>query len=75
MLGALEKDDHLESTMEEAAQIRTPAGIRKFFATLIRTCGLSNQTEMWKKYKDVLTEDILKRFQQSYSNLVFNDNI
>lgn len=58
VLGVLEKDNDWDSALEEDAQFRSPANITEFFSPFISACEFSNPTEMWKKYKNVLYEDI-----------------
>lgn len=71
----LENDNHWDETMEEAVQCQSPAKIRDLYATLISSCGLSNPTELWEKYKEYMAEDILRRMQQTHANITYNDFI
>ncbi|GFV35997.1 ATP-dependent DNA helicase [Trichonephila clavipes] len=63
-LGLLEDNNHWDATIEEAVLCRAPSQIRKLFAILICTCGLSNPLQLWDKYKVALSEDILHRFER-----------
>ncbi|XP_046141612.1 uncharacterized protein LOC114882103 [Osmia bicornis bicornis] len=73
--GLLENDNHWDVTLEEAAQCRSAAKVRDLFATLIATCGLLNPQQLWEKYKNDMTDDILHTLQETNPNVTHNDFI
>ncbi|XP_037871618.1 uncharacterized protein LOC119629558 [Bombyx mori] len=78
--GLLENDNHWDVTLEEAAQCRSAGKMRELFAVLVATCGLSNPQQLWDKYKNDMTDDILHRLQEqnpnvTYSDLIYNEGL
>ena len=61
--GLLEDDRHWDATLEEAMATQSAARLRHLFCILLTTCSLSNPLQMWEKYKESLSEDILLRFR------------
>ena len=57
--GLLEDDAQWEATMAEAATVQSPERLRNLFVILLITCGPSNPEQLWKSYKESMTEDIL----------------
>ncbi|GBP76372.1 hypothetical protein EVAR_53647_1 [Eumeta japonica] len=78
--GLLENDNHWDVTLEEAAQCRSAGKMKELFAVLVATCGLSNPQQLWDKYKNDMTDDILHRLQEqnpnvTYSDLIYNEGL
>ncbi|XP_050340682.1 uncharacterized protein LOC126767124 [Bactrocera neohumeralis] len=78
--GLLENNNHWDVTLEEAAQCRSAGKMRELFAVLVATCGLSNPQQLWDKYKNDMTDDILHRLQEqnpnvTYSDLIYNEGL
>ncbi|KAK7004212.1 ATP-dependent DNA helicase [Biomphalaria glabrata] len=55
----LDNDEHWEAALAEAAQTGTAQRVRHLFALLLTTSGLSNPLDLWEKYKNALSDDIL----------------
>ncbi|KFM64083.1 hypothetical protein X975_02616, partial [Stegodyphus mimosarum] len=72
--GLLENDNHWNENMEKAVHRRPPDKIRKLYATLIPSCGLSNPQTLWDKYKKDMLEDILWRLQRLNADMTFNEH-
>lgn len=71
--GLLESDKNWESTLEEAANFFTPPSkLRDLFAILITCCGISNPQQLWEKYQNSMSKDILKKLQASDSDITHN---
>lgn len=68
-LKLLENDNHWDATMEEAIETATPNQVRTLFAIIVSTCFPSNPTELWQKYKDAMSEDILNRSRRANLNI------
>ena len=60
-LKLLESDAHWDSTVADAARTAHPREIRTLFAILLTTCFPSNPRDLWEKFKDYMSEDILHR--------------
>nr|XP_053602892.1 uncharacterized protein LOC128670900 [Plodia interpunctella] len=73
--GLLENDNHWDETLEEAVQCRSAAKVRELFAILIATCGLSNPQQLWDKYRNDMSDDILYRLQENNPNVTYIDSI
>lgn len=67
-LNLLENDTHWEVTLADASATSSPHQIRTLFAIIIATCFPSNSMELWMKFKDYMTEDILNRMRQITAN-------
>ncbi|XP_054259696.1 ATP-dependent DNA helicase pif1-like [Macrosteles quadrilineatus] len=74
-LGLLEDENHWDSTMQEAALVKSAPLIRQLFAILISSCGLLNPLHLWEKYKSGMSEDILHRHRVAVPQLEVNDLI
>ncbi|XP_039968146.1 uncharacterized protein LOC120779853 [Bactrocera tryoni] len=68
LLHLLENDSHWESTFQDACVSSLPQQIRMLFSIIISTCMPSNPLELWNKYQDDMTEDILIRMRRSSNN-------
>lgn len=67
-LNLLEDDMHWEATLADSVISSSPHQIRTLFAIIISTCSPSNPFEIWHKFRDDMTEDILLRVRRSVSN-------
>lgn len=79
-LGLLENDQHWEITLTEAALTCLPQQIRTLFAIIITTCAPSDPKSLWEKYKENLSEDILRQtriinfnLDITFSEEIFNE--
>ncbi|QQP50759.1 ATP-dependent DNA helicase, partial [Caligus rogercresseyi] len=57
--GLLEDDQHWDLTLEDAVVSRSPVMLRQLFAIMLVYCSLTNASQLWEKYRDSMTEDIL----------------
>ncbi|XP_014778745.1 uncharacterized protein LOC106875211 [Octopus bimaculoides] len=74
--GLLEDDAHWDTTLTEAQMCKSPMQLRNLFSIMLVNCGLSNPNQLWDKYKEGLSEDILQRIQyQRDGDVTFNDDI
>lgn len=62
--GLLESDDHWKSTLEEAASTKMPSALRKLFCVIICECNPSNPLDLWEKFKEDLSLDILNQHRR-----------
>lgn len=60
-LNLLENDSHWDFTLGDAIVSASAAQIRTLFAIIISTCFPSNPSDLWNKYKDHMSDDILHR--------------
>lgn len=67
-LNLLEDDLHWEHALEDAAIVSNAYQIRMLFAIIITTCQPGDPLELWNKFRDNMTEDILHRMRQLTSN-------
>jgi hypothetical protein len=77
MSGLLENDTYWYHTLEDAVIMSNANQIRTLFSIILSTCFPSTITDLWKKYKDYITEDLLhqKRLRTSNANLQINDEM
>lgn len=75
LLGLLENDAQWDLAMQEAALCSSPFKIRELFTVLLATCGLSKPMDLWQRFKDDLSEDILHRKKLVNHDQTFNDEI
>lgn len=59
-----------DSTFSDGSVSHTTKRIRSLFATVIKTCRVSNPHCLWNKLKDNLSEDILHQEQLRYHNII-----
>lgn len=73
----LEKDAHCDTSLEDASNTFQPHQIRALFSIILTTCFLSNPKELWEKYKDFMSEDILHQLRMTAQNpeLLFTQDI
>ncbi|CAE1169725.1 unnamed protein product [Acanthosepion pharaonis] len=76
-LGLLEDDSQWDATMAEGALLKIPSALRHLFTTILQMCEPSDPKSLWDKYKDFLSEDILREAQLLCPTmaLTFNDEI
>lgn len=67
-LHLLEDDTHWDATLADASISAHPNQIRTLFSIIISTCFPSNPLELWNKYRDYMTEDILHRMRRTTLN-------
>lgn len=58
-LNLIENDEHWDNSLADASLTASPSQIRTLFAIIISTCFPSHPLELWEKYKDSMTDDIL----------------
>jgi len=58
-LGILENYNHWSLTLSEASNSSSPAQLRNLFAIMLNVCAINNPNELWVKYKNNFSEDIL----------------
>ena len=58
-LQLLENDEHWETTLAYACVSCCPGQIRTLFAIILTTCSPTNPKDLWEKFKEDLSEDIL----------------
>lgn len=76
-LHLLENDQHWEITLTEASVSCHPRQIRTLFAIILTTCSPSNPKDLWEKFKEDLSEDILHHVRiTNHDNAIqFSENI
>lgn len=81
-LGLLEDDQHWDNTLSEAVVSSLPSQLRHLFSIILTCCNPSNPKELWSKYKESLSEDILREAQRAneglavtYSPIIFNETL
>lgn len=77
MRGLIADDEQWMKTLEESAALHLPNQMRELFAVILCQCYPSNPTELWDKFKDDLSQDILNRMRRQNPDLElqFNDLI
>ena len=74
-LGLSNNDNEWNLTLLEASHTATPKQLRELFVQILIHCLPNKPEDLWEKYKDFLSEDILHQFQQYGQTLEFNENI
>ncbi|RCN50729.1 hypothetical protein ANCCAN_03114 [Ancylostoma caninum] len=69
--GLLENDRHWDTTLAEACQTCFPSQLRTLFAIIITSCAPSNPQTLWEKYKESLSEDILREQRRTNPEVNF----
>lgn len=64
-LNLLENDAQWDLSLEDASSTSHPHQIRSLFAIILTTCSPSNPQNLWEKYKDFMSDDILFRLRTS----------
>ncbi|UYV80385.1 hypothetical protein LAZ67_19000038 [Cordylochernes scorpioides] len=71
----LENDAHWDTTLADASSTAQPHQIRMLFAILLTTCFPSKPMDLWEKYKDSMSEDILHHLRAANLDLQFTPEI
>ncbi|GFW18545.1 ATP-dependent DNA helicase [Trichonephila clavipes] len=76
-LNLLENDAHWDTALADAWNTARPQQIRTLFAIILTTCFPSNPKDLWEKYKDYMSEDILHRLRAENQNpdIQFTPNV
>lgn len=76
-LGLLENDNHWEYALREAAQTAKAYQIRELFAIILTSCNPSNPNQLWMKFRECMSDDILAEMRRNdpFSEINFNDDI
>lgn len=64
-LHLLENDDHWDDSLADASLAASPYQIRTLFAIIICTCFPSQPLQLWERYKDAMSDDILHQARQA----------
>ena len=67
-LHLLEDDNHWDLTLADEALNSSPQQIRQLFSIILTTCFPSETSALWNKYKDSMSEDILRRIRITNQN-------
>ncbi|XP_061379262.1 uncharacterized protein LOC133319319 [Danaus plexippus] len=68
LLHLLENDSHWDDTLKDSVISSSPHQIRTLFAIIISTCFPSNPKDLWVKYRDDMSEDVLHRVRRQTLN-------
>ncbi|UYV73324.1 hypothetical protein LAZ67_10002721 [Cordylochernes scorpioides] len=71
----LENDAHWDTTLADASSTAQPHQIRMLFAILLTTCFPSKPMDLWEKYKDSMSEDILHHLRAANLDFQFTPEI
>ncbi|GFX61047.1 uncharacterized protein LOC104236095 [Trichonephila clavipes] len=76
-LNLLENDAHWDTALADASNTARPQQICTLFAIILTTCFPSNPKDLWEKYKDYMSEDILHRLRAANQNpdIQFTPNV
>ncbi|GFU28201.1 ATP-dependent DNA helicase [Trichonephila clavipes] len=76
-LNLLENDAHWDTALADASNTARPQQIRTLFAIILTTYFPSNPKDLWEKYKDYMSEDILHRLRYESKNpdIQFTPNV
>nr|XP_042906016.1 uncharacterized protein LOC122270892 [Parasteatoda tepidariorum] len=76
-LSLLENDAHWDISLADASNKAQPQQIRTLFSSILTTCFPANPKDLWEKYKDYKSEDILHRMRRinANPNIQFTSNI
>ncbi|GFV18973.1 helitron_like_N domain-containing protein [Trichonephila clavipes] len=76
-LNLLENDAHWDTARDDASNTARPQQIRTLFAIILTSCFPSNPKDLWEKYKDYMSEDILHRLRAVNQNpdIQFTPNV
>ncbi|GFW51147.1 ATP-dependent DNA helicase [Trichonephila clavipes] len=76
-LNLLENDAHWDTALADASNTARPQQIRTLFAIILTTCFPSNPKDLWDKYKEYMSEDILHRLRAANQNpdIQFTPNV
>jgi hypothetical protein len=73
--GLLENDDEWFKCMDEASLFRFPKQLRSLFCFILVFCQPVRVSEMWEKYRDILSEDFLHSFPDSSADYCYNKTL
>lgn len=68
LLHLLENDSHWDDTLKDSVMSASPHQIRTLFAIIISTCFPSNPNDLWVKYRDDMSENVLHRVRRQTLN-------
>ncbi|KFM73771.1 hypothetical protein X975_17061, partial [Stegodyphus mimosarum] len=76
-LSLLENDAYWDTSLADASNTAQSKQIRTLFSIILTRCFQANPKDLWKKYKDYMSEDILHRMRRinANSNIQFTSNI
>ncbi|XP_054745451.1 uncharacterized protein LOC129249801 [Anastrepha obliqua] len=76
-LNLLENGAHWGTALADASNTARAKQIRTLFAIIWTTCFRTNPKNLWEKYKDYMTEDILHRLRAANRNpdIQFTPNV
>ncbi|GFX85927.1 ATP-dependent DNA helicase [Trichonephila clavipes] len=77
IINPLEHDAHWDISLADASNAAQPQQIRTLFPIILTTCFPANPKDLWGKYNDYLSEDILHRIRRINvnPNIQFTSNI
>ncbi|GFQ69331.1 ATP-dependent DNA helicase [Trichonephila clavata] len=67
-LNLLENDAHWDISLADASNSAQPQQVRTLFSIILTTCFPANRKDLWEKYKDYMSEDILHRIRRINAN-------
>ncbi|GFQ91825.1 ATP-dependent DNA helicase [Trichonephila clavata] len=67
-LNLLENDAHWDTSFANASITAQPQQIRTLFSIILTTCFPANPKDLWEKYKNYMSEDILHRMHRINDN-------
>ncbi|GFR20599.1 ATP-dependent DNA helicase [Trichonephila clavata] len=68
-LNLLENEAHWDISLADASNTAQPQQIRALFSIILTTCFPANPKDLWGKYKNNMSEDILHRMRRINDNL------
>jgi hypothetical protein len=74
-LGYLENDNESDTCLNEANSFATASQMRDLFAVILLNCTPSDPAQLWHKYKNAMSDDILHQIRQSTPEADFNDDV
>ncbi|GFR31820.1 helitron_like_N domain-containing protein [Trichonephila clavata] len=76
-LNLLANDAHWDISLADASNTAQPQQIRTLISIILTTCFPANPKDLWRKYKDYMSEDILHRMRRinANPNIQFASNI
>ncbi|GFR15496.1 ATP-dependent DNA helicase [Trichonephila clavata] len=76
-LNILENDAHWDISLTDASNTAQPQQIRTLFSIILTTCFPANPKDLWEKYKNYMSEDILHHMRRinANPNIQFTSNI
>ncbi|XP_066428603.1 uncharacterized protein [Eleutherodactylus coqui] len=74
-LNLIENNAHWDTALNDASNTAQPQQIRTLFAIILTTCFPSNPKDLWEKYKDYMSEDMLRRLRATNPEMQFTTNV